>query len=148
MAKYYKDRLLDEVRFFSYGDKQLASFVLDGERCTVLASEISIESYRGFKNDTEIKSDEVKFVTEPKEIEEVEEENETEQEAPHVDLEVVSETVTATRLSDELETPLGEIDSEDFNNFVKKHKLDPEAIQRVLDGEQKTHKGFTFKKSI
>lgn len=39
---------------------------------------------------------------------------------------------------------LGDITKLATNASVKKFKLDPEAIKRVLDGKQKQHKGFTF----
>lgn len=40
---------------------------------------------------------------------------------------------------------LGDITKLASNSDVKKFKLDPEAIKRVLDGKQKQHKGFTFR---
>lgn len=37
-----------------------------------------------------------------------------------------------------------DLNSHDFEDFISKNKLDPEAIQLCLSGEQKTHKGFRF----
>lgn len=39
---------------------------------------------------------------------------------------------------------LGSQDQLETNEQVKKLKLDPEAIERVFNGDQKSHKGFTF----
>lgn len=150
MAQYYKDRLLDGVRFFEYGKEQLATFELDGKKMTVPASEVTNETYRGFQGVTSqisVTPEGLKTNADNIEIDgDVRHDNEPEpkEEDSEVDSEVVSETVVATRLSDESETALGEIGSDEFNEFIKKHKLDVEAVQRVLDGEQKTHKGFSF----
>ena len=42
------------------------------------------------------------------------------------------------------EISLGKISELATSEAVISLALDPEAIQRCLDGEQKTHKGFTF----
>lgn len=151
MAKYYKDRLLDKVRFFEYGKEQLATFELDGEKLTVPASEVTNETYRGFQGGGDVVTDNTDKAittdtTETDLKEEVHHDTEPEpkEEDSEVDSKAVSENVVANRLSDESETALGEIGSDEFNEFIKKHKLDIEAVQRVLDGEQKTHKGFSF----
>lgn len=150
MAQYYKDRLLDGVRFFEYGKEQLATFELDGKKLTVPASEVTNESYRGFQGGGDVVTDNTdKTIITTIEIDLKKDvphdtEPEPKEEDSEVDSKDVSENVVATRLSDESETALGEIGSEEFNEFVKKHKLDVEAVQRVLDGEQKTHKGFSF----
>lgn len=52
--------------------------------------------------------------------------------------------VVAKRLSNNRKTKLGVVGSEKFNNFVKQNKLDFNAINNVLDGKNKTHKGFEF----
>lgn len=52
--------------------------------------------------------------------------------------------VVAKRLSNNRKTKLGVVGSEKFNNFVKQNKLDINAINNVLDGKNKTHKGFEF----
>ena len=54
------------------------------------------------------------------------------------------EEVVAKRLSNNRKTKLGVVGSEKFNNFVKQNKLDINAINNVLDGKNKTHKGFEF----
>ena len=151
MAKYYKDRLLDGVRFFDYGNEQLATFELDGENLTVPASEVTDETYRGFQGGGIVVADNTdKTVTidtteiDLKKVVNHDTEPEPKEEDSEVDSKAVSENVVANRLSDESETALGEIGSDEFNEFIKKHKLDVEAVQRVLDGEQKTHKGFSF----
>lgn len=152
MAKYYKDRLLDGVRFFDYGNEQLATFELDGKKLTVPASEVTEETYRGFQEGGIAVADNtdkaITIDTTETDLKKVvnhdNEEPEPEEEDSEVDSKAVSENVVANRLSDESETALGEIGSDEFNEFIKKHKLDVEAVQRVLDGEQKTHKGFSF----
>ena len=52
--------------------------------------------------------------------------------------------VFATNVKTDEEISLGEISELATSETVINLALDPEAIQRCLDGEQKTHKGFTF----
>lgn len=49
----------------------------------------------------------------------------------------------AIRLSNNRKTKIEGQDG--LETFVKKNKLDMTTVQRVLDGKQKTHKGFGFK---
>lgn len=53
--------------------------------------------------------------------------------------------IIAVSVKDNSETELGTWQSETFNQFVEANKLDAEAINRVLKGEQRTHKGFSFR---
>lgn len=53
--------------------------------------------------------------------------------------------IIAISVKDNSETELGTWESETFNQFVEDNKLDAEAINRVLKGEQRTHKGFSFR---
>ena len=55
-----------------------------------------------------------------------------------------SQVIVAHKVSNSKETKIGEIGSDEFNKFVDSKKLSVEAIQAVLDGTQKTHKGFSF----
>lgn len=56
----------------------------------------------------------------------------------------ISVVVFATNIKTDEEISLGEIYELVTSQTVINLALDPEAIQRCLDGEQKTHKGFTF----
>ena len=56
----------------------------------------------------------------------------------------ISVVVFATNVKTDEEISLGEISELATSETVINLALDPEAIQRCLDGEQKTHKGFTF----
>ena len=59
-------------------------------------------------------------------------------------MEDISVIVFATNVKTDEEISLGEISELATSETVINLVLDPEAIQRCLDGEQKTHKGFTF----
>lgn len=52
--------------------------------------------------------------------------------------------VFAVATSGDEEFDLGTVDQLADNENVQQLELDPAAIQRVLDGEQGTHRGFTF----
>lgn len=53
---------------------------------------------------------------------------------------ILAEHVTNPKRNAEL----GEFNSKEFKEFVSKNKLDTKAINDVLEGRQKTHKGFKF----
>ena len=59
-------------------------------------------------------------------------------------MEDIAVVVFATNVKTDEEISLGEISELATSETVINLALDPEAIQRCLDGEQKTHKGFTF----
>ena len=59
-------------------------------------------------------------------------------------MEDIAVIVFATNVKTDEEISLGEISELATSEAVTSLALDPEAIQRCLDGEQKTHKGFTF----
>ena len=59
-------------------------------------------------------------------------------------MEDIAVIVFATNVKTDEEISLGEISELATSETVINLALDPEAIQRCLDGEQKTHKGFTF----
>ena len=59
-------------------------------------------------------------------------------------MEDIAVIVFATNVKTDEEISLGEISELATSEVVNSLALDPEAIQRCLDGEQKTHKGFTF----
>lgn len=56
-------------------------------------------------------------------------------------------SVVAINVSDDSEVNIGDIDSKSFSDFVDSKKMDINAVLRVLNGEQKTHKGYTFKQA-
>lgn len=56
-----------------------------------------------------------------------------------------NQDVIATQVSNSKETNIGALDSDTFNKFVDDHKFSLDAINLIIEGKQKTHKGFSFK---
>lgn len=52
--------------------------------------------------------------------------------------------ITATKVAKNITTKIGELDSDQFNKFLAKNKLSKDAVLAVLDGKQRTNKGFNF----
>lgn len=55
-----------------------------------------------------------------------------------------AKVVVATNMKTDKTETLGELGELAESDVVAKLKLDPEAINRCLNGEQKQHKGYTF----
>lgn len=140
------------------GDEEVAESVSEPVS-KVEDDEVVVESPESPSEDTQEPEPEPEVV-EP-EVPEVEEETVTDSE-PEVDsepveVEVQEETVTETEPveSDEFKTITAintktseetELTTEDeLVDFATEHELDLGAIDRVLAGEQNTHKGFEFK---
>ena len=119
------------------------------------------ESPESPSEDTQEPEPETPVEPEVPEVPEVEEETVTDSEhevdSELVEVEVQEETVTETEPveSDEFKTITAintktseetELTTEDeLVDFATEHELDLDVIDRVLSGEQKTHKGFEFK---
>lgn len=52
--------------------------------------------------------------------------------------------VKATKLTTNKSINIGSVDSDKFTTFLKRNKLSKDAVLAVLEGKQKTHKGFSF----
>lgn len=167
---FFGNKMVSGVRFFSYGKEHRVEFMLGGERyieqADVLTTErppaptrlperkVSVvgvdlasgedsvgygEFIMGAKGSIGLSGakgvSSHKTEAEPnEELDAIEPELESELD----DFKFIKVTRTSNDKSEVFEN------KEDYDAFVKKHNLDEEAIERVLDGEQKTHKGFTF----
>lgn len=155
---YYNGKQLTKERFFRFkGEGRVEGFLPNGERVVVPSSEVtterpSVAEHTKQELPTEIKAE---FVSETKEAEEpkVEEslpEEPTEEESVEEPVEEESEEVSEFEGQALLvENSNGDVSkltygSGDFNKVVDDNKLDLEAIDRMLNNEQKTHKGFSF----
>lgn len=69
-------------------------------------------------------------------------EEDTTEEIEDSSKEEVASIVVADNGDEQIE--LGSEDNLDYSDKVKELGLDPEAIRRVLNNQQNTHKGFTF----
>lgn len=160
VSYFYNGELVSAVRFFSYGKEHRVEFMLHGERYIEQADVLTTERppaptrlpERKVNVDLASGDDTTAYVevnVEPKgktphkteaepneELDAIEPEPELESELD--DFKFIKVTRTSNDKSEVFEN------KEDYDAFVKKHNLDEEAIERVLDGEQKTHKGFTF----
>ena len=75
------------------------------------------------------------------------------QSVEHIEHDVIGEVkstepnqdVIATQVSNSKETNIGFLGSDTFNKFVDDHKFNLDAINLIIEGKQKTHKGFSFK---
>ena len=159
---YYNGKQLTKERFFRFkGEGRVEGFLPNGERVVVPSSEVtterpSVAEYTKQELPTEIKAEfgsETKEAEEPK-VEEslpeepVEEEpvEEPAEEPAEEESEEVSEFEGQALLVENSNGDVSELTygSDDFNKVVDDNKLDLEAIDRMLNNEQKTHKGFSF----
>lgn len=158
---YYDGQQFSNERFFKFkGEHRVEGTLPNGERVVVPAKDITTErptvaEHTKQELPTEIKAE---FGSETKETEEPKgEENPTEEPAEEVveelteepaeeESEEVSEFEGQALLVEDSNGDVSELTygSDDFNKVVDENKLDLEAIDRVLNNEQKTHKGFSF----
>lgn len=162
---YYDGQQFSNERFFKFkGEHRVEGTLPNGERVVVPAKDITTErptvaEYTKQELPTEIKAE---FGAKTEEAEEPEvEENLPEEPAEEVVEELTEEPVEepAEEESEEVsefegqallvEDSNGDVSeltygSDDFHTVVDENKLDLEAIDRVLNNEQKTHKGFSF----
>lgn len=152
MIHYYKGKAVESVRFFVLGGASKCEIVVDGETLIVNGDEVSDtlgEITSEFVPEPIVKEEKVESEVE---VEEVKEEL-PEEPQPEPVKEEVEESKEITAFTPLLVTntksgKLFELDTlEDFEEFVKKNKLSVEAIEKVLDGEQRTHKGLEFVKN-
>ena len=153
---YYDGQQLSNERFFKFkGEHRVEGTLPNGERVVVSAGDITTErpttntatpkevSKPEVKAKEEVKKQEPK-VEEPTPAEEPTEE--TVEEVVEEEPEEVSEFEGQALLVEDSNGDVSELTygSDDFNKVVDENKLDLEAIDRVLNNEQKTHKGFSF----
>lgn len=157
---YYDGQQLSNERFFKFkGEHRVEGTLPNGERVVVSAKDITTE--RPTANTAtrkEVAKPETKIKEEVKEQEpKVEEPTPTEEPAEEVveelteepaeeESEEVSEFEGQALLVEDSNGDVSELTygSDDFNKVIDENKLDLEAIDRVLNNEQKTHKGFSF----
>lgn len=163
---YYNGQQLNNERFFKFkGEGRVEGELPNGERVVVPSKDVtterpSVAEYTKQELPTEIKAE---FGSETKETEDLKgEENLSEEPAKEVvglpeepteepaeeedNSEEVSEFEGKALLVEDSNGDVSELTygSDDFNKLVDKKKLDLEAIDRMLNNEQKTHKGFSF----
>ena len=147
---YYKGRMVSSPRFFTVGNEHKVEFELDGETHITDGSEVV--DYDGMKLAQKALEDATKALEksvekhneekETKEIpkEEVVKDVDNKEEAEDNQFTQIVATNVKTKRKYKLDT------EQEFNKFVTRYKLDEAVIQDVLDGKQKTHKGFSFDK--
>lgn len=153
---YYDGKQLNNERFFKFkGEHRVEGTLPNGESVVVPAKDITTERPTAntathkevAKPETEVK-EEVKEqepkAEEPKPTEEVA--KEPVEEPTEEESEEVSEFEGQVLLVEDSSGDVSELTygSDDFNKVVNENNLDLEAIDRVLNNEQKTHKGFSF----
>ena len=153
---YYDGQQLNNERFFKFkGEHRVEGTLPNGERVVVPAKDITTErptvntatpkevAKPEVKAKEEVKKQEPK-VEEPTPAEEPTEE--TVEEVVEEEPEEVSEFEGQALLVEDSNGDVSELTygSDDFHTVVDENKLDLEAIDRVLNNEQKTHKGFSF----
>ena len=154
---YYDGQQLSHERFFKFkGEHRVEGTLPNGERVVVPSKDITTErptvaEYTKQELPTEIKAEfgaKTEEAEEPKVEERLPEEpaKEVIEEPAEEELEEVSEFEGQALLVEDSNGDVSELTygSDDFNKVVDKNKLDLEAIDRVLNNEQKTHKGFSF----
>ena len=160
---YYDGQQLSNERFFKFkGEVRVEGTLPNGERVVVPSKDItterppSVAEYTKQELPTEIQAEfgakaketEEPKVEEPTPAEEPVEEpvEEPAEEPAEEESEEVSEFEGQALLVEDSNGDVSELTygSDDFNKVVNENKLDLEAIDRVLNNEQKTHKGFSF----
>ena len=146
---YYKGKMVSSPRFFTVGNEHKVEFKLDGETHITNGSEVV--DYDGMKLAQKALEDATKTLEKPVEKHnEAKETKETPKEEAVKDVDNKEEEdnqftkIVATNVKTKRKYKLNT--EQDFNKFVTRYKLDEAAIQDVLDGKQKTHKGFSFDK--
>lgn len=151
---YYDGQQLSNERFFKFkGEHRVEGTLPNGERVVLPAKDITTErptvaEYTKQELPTEIKAEfgaKTEEAEEPK-VEENLPEEPAEEPAEEPTEEEVSEFEGQALLVEDSNGDVSELTygSDDFHTVVDENKLDLEAIDRVLNNEQKTHKGFSF----
>ena len=154
---YYRGIEIDYInRIFPFNNTLMADIVMNGKsfivkRADLLeANDFEEEIIEEKSLPSKINGSDIEFNT--PEFTTIPESNEPSTETPPAE-EVISEeivveknekSVSAKRLSNNRVTKLGEKDSDTYINFLKRNKLDPKAVENVLLGKNKTHKGYEF----
>ena len=151
---YYDGQQLNNERFFKFKREHRVEGTLpNGERVVVPAKDITTErptiaEYTKQELPTKIKAEfgsKTKEKEEPK-VEDPSSVEESTEEPAEEESEEVSEFEGQALLVEDSNGDVSELTygSDDFNKVIDENKLDLEAIDRVLNNEQKTHKGFSF----
>lgn len=146
---YYKGKMVSSPRFFTVGNEHKVEFKLDGETHITDGSEVV--DYDGMKLAQKTLKDATKAIEKSDEKHnEAKETKETPKEEVVKDVDNKEEEdnqftqIVATNVKTKRKYKLDT--EQEFNKFVTRYKLDEVVIQDVLDGKQKTHKGFSFDK--
>lgn len=143
MNYYYGEKLVSITRIFRFASKMKSEIkFFDGTTMVVDRSEIT-EQPVVFENNVKEVQEDFKF-NDFKNDEQEDKAKTTLDEFQNAFPKSESQVVVAHKVSNSKETKIGEIGSDEFNKFVDSKKLSAEAIQAILDGTQKTHKGFSF----
>lgn len=156
---YYDGQQFSNERFFKFkGEHRVEGTLPNGERVVVPAKDITTERPAVAKHTRQELPNEFKteYVSKTKETEEPKVEEPAEEPAVVEELteepveklveEEASEFEGQSLLVEDSNGDMSELTygSDDFHTVVDENKLDLEAIDRVLNNEQKTHKGFSF----
>lgn len=152
---YYKGKMVSSPRFFTVGNENKVEFELDGETHITDGSEVvdyygmklaqkaSEEATKALEKSVEKSNEtkeEAKEETKTESEEEIAQDNDNSQEEETNTFTSIVATNVKSKRKHKLNT------EQEFSKFVNRYKLDEVAIQDVLDGKQKTHKGFSFDK--
>ena len=155
---YYDGQQFSNERFFKFkGEHRVEGTLPNGERVVVPAKDITTERPTVAEHTRQELPNEFKteYVSKTKETEEPKVEESLPEEPAEEVVEELPEEPTEEEVSEFegqallVEDSNGDVSeltygSEDFNKMVDENKLDLEAIDRMLNNEQKTHKGFSF----
>lgn len=133
MVLYYKGKFIDTIREYTYGHELMAEIEVGGERLYVPRKELTEKPTTASVQPEEKPKAVTKTVKEKVEVA-VEDIVETEPKETRKSKKVYLATNGKTQLRFE--------NVNDAN--VRRYKFDKKSIEAVINGEQKSHKGFTF----
>lgn len=147
MKLYYKDKLVEKIREYVFVNTLRAEILVEGLVLNVDRSELKEYPSESIKDEVKIdqndENEDDKTLVLPTENDDKLIVSEDKQETNQVKNDLPS--ITAIKVSNSKETDIGAFGSDEFNVFIKSNKLNVDAVSAILEGKQKSHKGFTFK---
>lgn len=147
MKLYYKDKLVEKIREYVFVNTLRAEILVEGLVLNVDRSELKEYPSESIKDEVKIdqndENEDDKTLVLPTENDDKLIVSEDKQETDQVKKDLPS--ITAIKVSNSKETDIGTFGSDEFNVFIKSNKLNVDAVSAILEGKQKSHKGFTFK---